>query len=330
MADRGVAELQGEAGSAVLPRRRLRQAAPAVRVAEEILGPLRPGDDRAGAEPVPPEGRPAYAVPPGGELRDYAASRAGPIPDDLARTAQARLLRRDQLHGRPARQACSTSSTASACATTPSSSSGATTAGSSASTTPGASTPTSSTTPTRRCSSPSPGMKTAGKRTNALVEFVDIYPTLAELAGLPLPEHLEGRASYRCSSDPNRPWKPAAFSQYPRDVDGRQPHGLLDAHRPLSLHPLGRAQRPVQGGRRRALRSPDRPARERQHRRRPGAQAAARRALTEQWQAGWRGAGPTRSRFRRNRARAHEIATAGRNRRDDHVRRWGWRSPCRG
>ena len=62
-----------------------------------------------------------------------------------------------------------------------------------------------------------PGMKTAGKHTDALVEFVDIYPTLAELCGLPLPQHLEG-ASFvpvlRRSVD--RPWKTAAFSQYPR------------------------------------------------------------------------------------------------------------------
>jgi len=41
-----------------------------------------------------------------------------------------------------------------------------------------------------------PGMKKAGGQTAALVEFVDIYPTLAELAGLPLPGHLEG-ASFK-------------------------------------------------------------------------------------------------------------------------------------
>lgn len=61
-----------------------------------------------------------------------------------------------------------------------------------------------------------PGMKAAGKRTRALVEFVDIYPTLAELAGLPLPAHLEGTSFKPLLDRPERPWKPAAFSQYPR------------------------------------------------------------------------------------------------------------------
>ncbi len=61
-----------------------------------------------------------------------------------------------------------------------------------------------------------PGMKNAGKQTSALVEFVDIYPTLAELAGLPLPAHLEGTSVKPVLDDPARQWKPAAFSQYPR------------------------------------------------------------------------------------------------------------------
>ncbi len=61
-----------------------------------------------------------------------------------------------------------------------------------------------------------PGMKAAGSRTDALVEFVDIYPTLAELAGLPLPGHLEGTSMKPLLDDPKRPWKSAAFSQYPR------------------------------------------------------------------------------------------------------------------
>ena len=61
-----------------------------------------------------------------------------------------------------------------------------------------------------------PGRGSAGARTSALVEFVDIYPTLCELAGLPLPDGLEGTSMVPLIEDPSRPWKKAAFSQYPR------------------------------------------------------------------------------------------------------------------
>ena len=64
-----------------------------------------------------------------------------------------------------------------------------------------------------------PRMKNAGVRTNAMVEFVDIYPTLAELAGLPLPKHLEGTSFKPVLDHPQRPWKSAAFSQYPRSAN---------------------------------------------------------------------------------------------------------------
>ncbi len=71
-----------------------------------------------------------------------------------------------------------------------------------------------------------PGMKNAGSHTAALVEFVDVYPTLSELAGLPLPGHLEGTSFKPLLDDPKRPWKPAAFSQYPRNA-GRTGAGAL-------------------------------------------------------------------------------------------------------
>lgn len=61
-----------------------------------------------------------------------------------------------------------------------------------------------------------PGMKTPGKRTDALVEFVDIYPSLCALAGLPVPAGLPGRNFAPLLDDPRREWKQAAFSQYPR------------------------------------------------------------------------------------------------------------------
>lgn len=61
-----------------------------------------------------------------------------------------------------------------------------------------------------------PGQKTRGAKTGALVEFVDVYPTLCELAGLPLTDGLEGTSFAPLLRDPKLDWKPAAFSQYPR------------------------------------------------------------------------------------------------------------------
>ena len=61
-----------------------------------------------------------------------------------------------------------------------------------------------------------PGMKASGKQSDALVELVDLYPTLAELTQLPLPPHLEGSSFKPLLDEPDQPWKTATFSQYPR------------------------------------------------------------------------------------------------------------------
>jgi len=61
-----------------------------------------------------------------------------------------------------------------------------------------------------------PGQQHAGSSTSALVEFVDIYPTLAEACGLEVPAQCEGKSMMPLLDNPQRRWKAAAFSQYPR------------------------------------------------------------------------------------------------------------------
>ncbi len=67
-----------------------------------------------------------------------------------------------------------------------------------------------------------PGAKANGQQSRALVEFVDIYPTLCELAGLPIPEVLEGRSLVTLLTGAKGKVKDAAFSQFPRTHQGRE------------------------------------------------------------------------------------------------------------
>ncbi len=64
-----------------------------------------------------------------------------------------------------------------------------------------------------------PGVAKAGERSRALVETVDIYPTLCELAGLPVPAGLEG-ASFRdtLKNPAGVETKEAVFHVYPRST----------------------------------------------------------------------------------------------------------------
>jgi len=66
----------------------------------------------------------------------------------------------------------------------------------------------------------SPGAKRRGVKSDSLVELVDLYPTLGQLAGLNLPKDLEGRSFAPLLDDPSRKIKSAAFSQFPRNVEG--------------------------------------------------------------------------------------------------------------
>lgn len=65
-----------------------------------------------------------------------------------------------------------------------------------------------------------PGRLSKGRKTRALTEFVDIYPSLCDLCGLDTPRGLEGSSFVPLFKDPDRLWKRAAFSQYPREIPG--------------------------------------------------------------------------------------------------------------
>lgn len=71
-----------------------------------------------------------------------------------------------------------------------------------------------------------PGVGKSGRRSKALAETVDLYPTLAELAGLPvprLPQTLDGRSLVPVLKNPSGSSKEAIFHAYPRNPQGKGP-----------------------------------------------------------------------------------------------------------
>jgi iduronate 2-sulfatase len=65
-----------------------------------------------------------------------------------------------------------------------------------------------------------PGTTPAGGRCDALVETVDIFPTLLELCGLPELPVSDGQSFVPLLKDPRRPWKDAAFHVFNRNQGG--------------------------------------------------------------------------------------------------------------
>jgi hypothetical protein len=57
--------------------------------------------------------------------------------------------------------------------------------------------------------------KVKGEKSDALVELVDIYPTLCDLAGLQRPTQLEGHSIVPLLKKPDMQWQQAAFSLFP-------------------------------------------------------------------------------------------------------------------
>ncbi len=68
-----------------------------------------------------------------------------------------------------------------------------------------------------------PGQRGRGRKTAALTELTDLYPSLCEISNLPIPQGLEGSTFGPLFEDPDRIWKRAVFSQYPREIPGVGP-----------------------------------------------------------------------------------------------------------
>ena len=65
-----------------------------------------------------------------------------------------------------------------------------------------------------------PGMKGNGRACARIVEFVDIYPTVAALCGLTPPKRLAGRSLVPLLNDPARAWEGTAVTQILRPGNG--------------------------------------------------------------------------------------------------------------
>jgi O-glycosyl hydrolase len=54
-----------------------------------------------------------------------------------------------------------------------------------------------------------------GKKTERLIELIDLYPTLCELTGIPIPQHCQGRSFKNLFKDPEANHRLDAYSSYP-------------------------------------------------------------------------------------------------------------------
>ena len=54
------------------------------------------------------------------------------------------------------------------------------------------------------------------ERRSELIETIDLYPSLCEIAGIPARDHLQGRSFAALMKDPNTPWKSTAVSRFGR------------------------------------------------------------------------------------------------------------------
>jgi arylsulfatase A-like enzyme len=69
-----------------------------------------------------------------------------------------------------------------------------------------------------------PGITKPGSLCQAPVDYMNLYPTLCELTGLPLPEHVKGASLMPLLKDPKAKWEDVAICTH-----GKGNHAVRDA-----------------------------------------------------------------------------------------------------
>jgi len=97
-----------------------------------------------------------------------------------------------------------------------------------------------------------PGMKTAGQQTESMNEFVDFYPTLLDLAGLPPIEGHHGVSLRPLLEDPGASVKPYAFHQFYKSGPQQMGYSIYNQNYRYTAwfeDPDGRGAPPPEGSR---------------------------------------------------------------------------------
>ena len=66
-----------------------------------------------------------------------------------------------------------------------------------------------------------PMLKNRGHISKRIVEFIDIYPTIADISGIPFPKDLPGKSMKGIMENPTAEWKDYAITQVLRPKDSR-------------------------------------------------------------------------------------------------------------
>lgn len=71
-----------------------------------------------------------------------------------------------------------------------------------------------------------PGQEKRGVQTDAMIELVDLFPSLCDLAGIDIPQYMQGTSFVPLTKEPDLLWKKAVFSQFHRrpgvSADGKR------------------------------------------------------------------------------------------------------------